>query len=113
VKGVIVALLALFVAVTAASAANAPSSVATTGATGIATVSASGVNGWRVVVTTRPPGLRVRVQVAGRPVRVGKSPMRLDDACTGCSVRVAARLQPSRGKPVPASATLRLALYRR
>jgi hypothetical protein len=110
---VFLTLLILFAGVTAASAAERPTSIASTSGTGTATVSASGGNRWHVVVTTKPARLRVLVQVAGRPNRIGKSPIRIDYRCKGCAIRVMARLWPAKGKPAPTSATLEVALYRR
>jgi len=96
----------------AADAAQQPIAVAVTGGTGIATVSGTAGNRWLIVVTTQPRGLRVLVKVAGRPDRIGKSPIRLGYACANCGARARARLLPSAGKPLPSTATMTLLLYR-
>jgi hypothetical protein len=113
VRVVLLTLLILFADVAAAYTAERPSSIASTSGTGTARVSASGGNRWHVVVTTKPARLRVLVEVAGRPDRVGKSPIRIDYRCKGCAVRVTARLWPANGKSAPTSATLKVTLYRR
>ena len=108
-----VAGVVLFAGFTAAQAAETPISVASSSGTATVTVSGSGGDHWHVAVTTKPAGLRVLVQVAGRPSRAGKSPIRVDYACTNCATRVTAKLWPVAGRPVPSAATIRVALYRR
>ena len=109
---VLLASAAMFVGLTAAYAAEKPISVTLATGTSTATVSGKAGNRWHVAATTRPRGLRVLVRVAGRPDRVGKSPIRLEYSCASCRARATAKLLPTGGKLVPPTATLTVSLYR-
>jgi hypothetical protein len=105
--------VALLVGSTAAGAAEKPIAVASNTGGGTVTVSGQDANRWHVVITTRPTGLTVLVQVAGGRARVSKAPVVLDYTCSHCATRVIARLSSTAMKPAARAATIRAALYRR
>jgi hypothetical protein len=109
---VLLASAVLLFGLTAAYAAEKPISVTLVSGTSTGTVSGKAGNRWHIAATTRPRGLRVLVRVAGRPDRIGKSPIRFEYSCAGCRARAAAKLLPTGGKPVPPTATLTVSLYR-
>ncbi len=98
---------AVAVAAAPVGAALKPIAVASNSGKG-ATVMVSGgpADRWRVVVTTRPSGVRVAVRVPGASKRVvGRGPMTIDYACGQCRVSYTAQLL--------AAGQVSIALYRR
>ena len=111
-KGLLLVACALAVASGPVSAALKPDAFASNSGGGVASVSGGPWDGWRVVVTTRPSGLQVRLQVRGHRTLTARSPIVRGSSCQPrCLINVTAQLWTARGT-TPPTGTLSLALYK-
>ena len=102
---------AFAVATGPALAAVKPDARATNSGNGTASVTGGPWDGWRVVVTTKPSGLRVLVKIRGETKLIAKSPvLRSADCRPRCTISVTARLWTPNG--TSPTGTISLALYR-
>jgi hypothetical protein len=102
---------AVVVAQGAAGAAVKPDALATTSGGGTASVSSGAWDRWRIVVTTKPSGLKVLLAIRGERAWIVKGPaVRTEDCPRRCAIKVTARLwQPDETSP---AGTVSLALYK-
>jgi hypothetical protein len=111
VKYFVILGFSLVVAAGPALGAVKPDAIASSGGNGVASVSGGPWDGWRVVVTTHPAGLPVRLQIGGRRKVIAKGPIVRRATCNPrCAVKVTAQLWPPDGK-TPPKGSLSLALY--